>query len=274
MTSLKQFIKRNLPGVASVWTDLHSSRYFERRYGAMNRDVRQTLYGNAPVVVLSGPFKGMRYTAEIGWGSMTPKWIGCYEDELSDVMKKVIQRAPSLIVDLGAAEGYFAVGLARALPGTVVHAFDGSRRARRGQRALSRLNGCANVRIHGLCSHRDLDTLLAGQATPFVLCDIEGAEMQLLDPAEAGHLARADVLVECHRSGDFSPFQNADQVTRRFEQTHLVEQIVSRDRDPVAVASLHPSLSGRGSAWLRAAADEGRGEPQCWLWMRSRAAAA
>src|SRR5579859_5362525 len=59
--------------------------------------------------VRSGPFAGMRYVdASIG-SAYLPKLLGIYERELHPVIEEACASRPGLIVDLGAAEGYYAV---------------------------------------------------------------------------------------------------------------------------------------------------------------------
>src|SRR5262245_40199813 len=81
----------------------------------------------------SGPFKGMKYGNRSVGSAFIPKLIGIYERELWDVVEDACAMTPSLVIDIGAAEGYYAVGLAMRLPFTRVIAFEESES---GQRAL------------------------------------------------------------------------------------------------------------------------------------------
>src|SRR5215813_4226420 len=68
--------------------------------------------------VLTGPFKGMIVTDQPNWddGNSTLKLLGCYEHELWDAIELAITRKPSAVINIGCAEGYYAIGLARRLP--------------------------------------------------------------------------------------------------------------------------------------------------------------
>jgi hypothetical protein len=270
MLKIIELIKQRLPILSSVWTDFKSARYFEKRYGALNREALRRFYGAGPVRVLSGPFHGMAYLSAIGWGSMSPKWLGTYELELTPAIEFILQAKPSLIIDLGAAEGYYAVGLARALPAAQIHAFDISLRARRLLRQMISLNGCQNITTHGLCDHQALTGLLSRGERSLVLCDIEGAELLLLEPRAVPALSHADILVECHHVGAASPAQTAQTIAGRFSSSHHIELIESRARQPRDFASLPPAPEQLDPDWLQNASHEGRGEAQCWLWMRAR----
>ena len=71
-----------------------------------------------------GPFAGMRYVSNSIGGAYLPKLLGIYERELTQVMEAACARQPRLIVDIGAAEGYYAVGLALRNPQATVIAFE------------------------------------------------------------------------------------------------------------------------------------------------------
>src|SRR5688500_985732 len=68
--------------------------------------------------VRRGPFHGMTYPeSAVGLAEqLVPKLLGSYECELHGALEQVIQGDYEQVVDIGAADGYYAVGLARALP--------------------------------------------------------------------------------------------------------------------------------------------------------------
>ena len=95
-------------------------------------------------------------------GSMLlPKLVGSYEAELVAVIGAVVAAHPPVVVDLGAAEGYYAVGLARALPNAEVHAFELDEQARRACQRLADLNG-VTVHLHGAASASALASVPLG----------------------------------------------------------------------------------------------------------------
>jgi len=50
------------------------------------------------------------------------KILGCYEAEITPAVEEAISRNYRTMLDVGCAEGYYAVGLARGVPGSVVYA--------------------------------------------------------------------------------------------------------------------------------------------------------
>ena len=125
-------------------------------------------------VVQGGPFAGMRYVKGAAGSAYLPKLVGSYEDELADFFGRVLSTEYDVAVDVGAAEGYYAVGLAMRLPGQpLVHAFDSDPYARALCAGMAALNGVADrVVVHGACNPESLRTRLRGRA--LLVCDVEG----------------------------------------------------------------------------------------------------
>lgn len=189
------------------------------------------------LTVQAGPFAGMRFPKyAVGRGELVvTQLLGAYEEELHDAFRRAIERRPRLVVDVGASDGYYAVGLARALPGATVHAYEMNAFPARVCEALARENGVRErIVMHGLCTPEELAALPAGEPT-FVLCDCEGAEAELMDPRRAPVLAGADLIVELH---EFAAPGVRELIERRFAATHEIEIVESRRR----MAGEYPQL--------------------------------
>lgn len=209
-----------------------------------------------------GPFAGMQYIPTSVGSLYPPKLIGCYEAELHPVIRRIVVNKYQRILNVGAAEGYYAVGLARLLPDATVYAFDMDPQAAPLGRKLAAENGVAKRVIYlTKCLHETFERL----ATPgaLILCDIEGGELELLDPARAPSLARTDLLVECH---DFLPTPTSKTLAERFRPTHEVVVIPNGGINPNAI----PFLRGRIPIQKLFAVWEGRPGPTPWLWMTAR----
>ncbi len=63
--------------------------------------------------IAAGPFAGMRYLDASSGSVLGAKLLGCYEAELHGVVREVCAMQPDVVVDVGAAEGYYAAGFAR-----------------------------------------------------------------------------------------------------------------------------------------------------------------
>jgi len=206
---VKRWLLHTVP-MPYLWAKDAASRLHEP-------DVRGAILQWSGHTVVAGPFAGMQYVDQSTWGALTPKLVGSYERELHDVVRAVIDAPYRDIVVVGSAEGYYAVGLSRAMPGATVHAYDTDERARRTLLHLATLNGTAGrTIIRQECTFDELERFAA--TTALVVCDIEGAELHLLDPDRAPSLGHYDIIVEIHDCIGASDVRQA--LTGRFQSSH------------------------------------------------------
>ncbi len=155
------------------------------------------LRGQLGASVYSGPFKGMRLTPQAMDGAYAPVLLGAYERELHPFIEQAIARTYDAVLNIGCAYGYYSVGFALRLPHAEIHAFDIDENARRKCADMAALNGVSDrVRIGGEFKAEDFAAWKGKKALCFV--DIEGAELQLLDPMHYPALAGLDLIVELH----------------------------------------------------------------------------
>jgi 2-polyprenyl-3-methyl-5-hydroxy-6-metoxy-1,4-benzoquinol methylase len=82
--------------------------------------------------VLNGPFEGLKFPAmDIKEINLASKITGSYESELHAVVEEICLTPYRDVLDVGCAEGYYAVGFARRLRQATVHAFDIDEHSRR-----------------------------------------------------------------------------------------------------------------------------------------------
>jgi hypothetical protein len=179
--------------------------------------------------VRRGPFTGMLYLEGLERTSpdLITKVAGTYESELHAAFSQWVERDIPLVVNVGCAEGYYAVGLARAMPQAKVLAYDILESARSQCARMAAVNGVAErVELHEACTPATLAGLPdAGVA---LLCDCEGYEKQLLDPELAPTLRKWQIIVELH---DFIDPTITETIVARFAATHEVELIPSLPPD-------------------------------------------
>jgi SAM-dependent methyltransferase len=233
-----------------------------RRRAEITNALYQTQGGN----VLSGPFAGMSMLPDVSWGDgdLAPKLLGCYEAELHQAIAKAIAREPKNVVNIGCAEGYYAVGMARALPQSRVFAFDTSTTAQAicGRAALAN-RVAARADVGGTCTLDTLRDIISKDDRTLLLVDCEGAELQLLDPGQVPGIQACDVIVECH---DFLDSSITPTLRERFAATHDVEIVSEGPRNPNQFLSLQRWQST--DRWL--AVNENRPMTMNWLvcWAR------
>lgn len=232
-----------------------------RPIGYLEHLAEQSSHGR----VAGGPFAGMRYIRNSVGSAYVPKLLGMYERELNSAIEEACAVDVPLIIDIGAAEGYYAVGLAmRNLKARVI-AFEMEEKGRAALGKMTLLNGVDDrVEIRGKCEVADLRSALAGADRALVVCDAEGYEEVLLQPNEVPELASTYVLAEMH---DFISRGITERVTERFTPTHRVERIWQepRARAEFPCRTLGTMLLPR--RYLDWAVSEWRPERMSWLWM-------
>ncbi len=105
--------------------------YFRRRTLARARkQVAMEIWRQSQGCVLSGPFQGLRYLCSWDNSFFSQKILGTYEKELHGLIELICTEAYDLVVDVGAAEGFYACGLAYRMPQARVIAYEASPKMR------------------------------------------------------------------------------------------------------------------------------------------------
>jgi hypothetical protein len=169
-------------------------------------------------VVRNGCFKGMQYPDFKSYGSsIYPKLLGYYEPELFNVFETICKTKYSEIIDIGSADGYYAVGLAMRLKNAKVYAFDINSSANKQCKLMAELNKVSDrVFIKDNC---DADTLKNFHFSKkgLVISDCEGFEKKLFNISNLPNLSNCDLLIELH---DFVDPNISNYIFDLFEKTH------------------------------------------------------
>ena len=172
--------------------------------------------------VIAGPFQGMRYgNLKAHCSALHPKLLGVYELELTDYFQDAIALGYPSVVDVGAAEGYYAIGLALKLPGAQVIAFEQEGDARRELASLAELNGVADrISLRERCEPAHLTTL--DPHGGLLIMDCEGYEETLLSDEVISKLQNWDFIIETH---DGIRPDVTTLLEGRFRNTHVCHRI-------------------------------------------------
>ena len=180
-------------------------------------------------VIASGPFKGVKYVKNSFGSAYIPKLLGIYERELAPAIASIVRRQPELLVDVGAAEGYYAVGIATVLPNAHIIAFEAQEG---GQILLQQMIGAncvgGRVKVRGWCGPDDLNEALGNYGNTAIVMDAEGAELDLIDLKRVPYLRHAELLIETH---EFIVPGVTERLVGRLKESHrilIIHQIESR----------------------------------------------
>ena len=175
------------------------------------------------------------------------------------------------VLDIGAAEGYYACGLARALPQAKVVAFEADLK---GRYLLDRnigLNGLEDrVTVRGFCNPALLASELDNaQAPVLVICDTEGYEYDLLSPAAVLGLRHCSILVELH--DPLLPGLTSI-IKERFAATHSLREYNAqpRTRQDFPLWNHDGYVTRLPFRYLDTYLNEHRPAGMNWLWMKPK----
>lgn len=219
-------------------------------------------------IVENGPFKRLRYPSMQSVGSaLLPKLLGSYESELNPILDGMLSNGYTTIVDIGCAEGYYAIGLALRLPHAQVYAFDTNSTAREICAEMARLNGVASrLHIEDFCNEEALRSIPLGDRA-LIISDCEGYEGSLFNRELAEFLVKHDVIIETH---DLYDIDISVKMRDAFAKTHYIRSIKSVDDIEKAHTYYYRALEPYSTRDKYLILREGRAAIMEWLVMTSK----
>lgn len=218
--------------------------------------------------VLDGNFKGMKYpTADSAGSSFYPKIIGSYEKELEEVIKEAIQYY-DVLIDVGCAEGYYAVGFAYKNKNSKIYAFDSDSRARSLCENLALKNNVKdNIVIEEFFDEKSYLKILNENPNKkiLLLIDAEGYEAIILNPNLKKLLNNTDLLIEVH---DFIDSKITDICHKFLENEFKIQTIYSIDDFQKALDYRYSETSSLENEIKFILFKEGRPEQMKWFYAK------
>lgn len=226
--------------------------------------IQNTLLQHQGTVVMEGPLKGLNFLPQSAEGCHIAKLLGCYEQPLLPFIEEAIQADYPTILNIGCAEGYYAVGMALRMPNTKVLAFDLNPKAQETCIALATKNSVADrVSVGALFKPEDFANYVNQKV--LVLCDIEGAERELLNPDIAPALRGMDIIMESHECLIPGITQ---EIINRFKDTHAISLV--EDNGQRQLQNAPKWFNNLAHLDQLLATWEWRSGPTPWLVMKAR----
>lgn len=186
-----------------------------------------------------------------------PKLIGSYECELHEAIENLIKRGFTTIINIGAGEGYYAVGMAVRCPQAQIIAFELNEEKRNECMDIARINGVDDrLTILGKCNAESLDAYNLDDT--LIIVDCEGDEVDILNERLVPKLMRSWLLIELH---DALRPGCSRSLWQRFGNDHKMEFISTGPPKPARF----PVLNGLRPRQRALALDENRLGIQEWL---------
>ncbi len=246
------------------YLDKDRERYIRRK------NINNSLQAYFPSLnVKHGPFKGMKYPDVKSKGSaLFPKLLGCYERELHQVIKHICKTKYTEVIDIGCAEGYYAVGLSLLIPDVKVYAFDIDENAIKLCNQMAKLNGIDNITtIAGACTKSSLLNLPIIKKA-LIICDCEGCEKKIFDSEVVNCFRHHDFLIESH---DCFDIEISTYLCNIFSATHDCQVVESIDDIKKAKTYRYPEIDDYDLATKKSLIGEFRESIMEWLFFTSRA---
>lgn len=194
--------------------------------------ISETVMAETRGKVQEGGFKGMTIHPGTSWdrSGLVPKLLGCYEEEIVEWFTGTQPGQFERIINIGCAEGFYAVGLARTLAANQIIAVDLDPAALEMTRRNAEANGVGErVETRQGIDEASLQLLLKEVPNTLVVSDCEGFELELFSSETIVAAQQATCLIESH---DFSGKGVTDILESRFAGSHHVKVIEEGQRNP------------------------------------------
>lgn len=213
-----------------------SNRDFMRITGIRRELLGRRIYEEASGSVLYGDFKGLKLVSH-RWGArdLGSIMLGEYERNIVEYINKV-DASRTTFVDVGAADGFYAVGLLHNGRMERSICYESSEDGRRSIGVNARANGVQNaISIRGTASKLFAEELLKELGDELknsvFLFDIEGGEFDLLTNDNLEILQNSILIIELHKeAGDYE--SKVANLYLNGKDTHKIHTIKRNGANP------------------------------------------
>lgn len=220
------------------------------------------------LVVRHGPFQGMQYPEKCSVGSaLFPKLLGSYEAELHHIVDACINKAYANVIDIGCAEGYYAVGMAIKIPDANIYAYDINPHALNLTSTMFAINNVDQSRFFtgGACDEQTIMSLPLDKKS-LIISDCEGYEKYLFTSKSVDFLSNHDLLIEVH---DVFDIEISSHLSELFKNTHKLTIVYSIDDIQKAKTYDYNEISNCTLPTKKILLEEGRESIMEWFYLES-----
>tara|TARA_B110000503_G_C7154191_1_gene416559 strand:- start:165 stop:986 length:822 start_codon:yes stop_codon:yes gene_type:complete len=211
-----------------------------------------------------GPFKGLKLTNKIWWGSTDrgSMLLGIYEKQVLDSLINIPKKF-STFIDLGSADGYYGIGVLINNLFQNSICYEISEQGRKTIKDNASLNNVINrVDIRGVAKKNFFKELpLSTLSNSVLFIDIEGAEFNLVDKKTFKAFDNSIIFIELHEWFFSDGNEKIKKLINDSISTHITTKIKMGSRD----LSIFPELKmlHDNDRWL--ICSEGRQQLMTWL---------
>jgi|TARA_B100001063_G_scaffold36489_1_gene30009 hypothetical protein len=190
-------------------------------------------------IVQNGVFKNLKINDNISWGrgDVGSKIYGFYENKIQKKLKEL--RKP-ILIDIGAADGFFAVGCLHAKLSKYCYAFEQNEKSRSALFKTAKMNSVDNqISIMGKVDNKTFLSLLPKDlnlSNVVILCDIEGEEYNFFSETILKKLTKCNLIIEIHNENSNLRETDLLKIVKKYFK---VTVILDNDKDMSEIKILH-----------------------------------
>lgn len=157
----------------------------------------KTIFGDQ---IAFGIFKGMKLSSNVWWGrhDILAKYLGQYEPHILQKLEDLSNHYEH-VINIGAADGYYSVGLLYSKLYSSVTCFEISSKGRDAIAENAELNNCKDkIFINKEANLKTLKKEIEVNKSSVLLCDIEGAEFDLFSKEILSIASQCTIIIELH----------------------------------------------------------------------------
>jgi hypothetical protein len=210
-----------------------------------------------------GPFKGLVLGRTL-WGSTdrASMILGLYEQEILNSIFQVPKKY-KFFIDLGAADGYYAIGVLKNRRFSKTFCYEMSEKGRQIIRENAKLNHVENhIEIHGIATkgfYKLIPNINLSHSV--MLVDIEGSEFDLFDYECLKAFKKSIIFIELHESLVKNGLNKKDKLIKNAKHFFKVSELTTTARDLSCFEELKDLNDN--DRWL--ICSEGRDKLMTWL---------
>ena len=270
LTSSARVYSSILKGMKKIRQEVFRFRFcnpFKKRlhFKNLKKNILNTILSIHGYQVAYGPFKGMQLNQCRNWSryDLITQILGTYETHVLQKLIAFSKGKNNVFIDLGSADGYFAVGMAFSGVFDHVYAFEKDFEMQRIIKNNAQLNDCeSKMSILGKSNEASLKSIVSQcKESITILIDIEGDEYDLLNPKMLSSLSHCSIICELH------PWMKKDG--KALQKALLSEASAFFDIELIYRESYNPNdfeeLSCFNEEERLIALSEGRGPNMHWL---------
>jgi len=208
-----------------------------------------------------GPFKGMKIHPKMTWNHLDrgAMLLGFYEQEVQSILA---DNPGKLLINLGAGDGFYAVGSIKSGLYEQSIAFEMNPESRLIINKNAKLNDVENILIYEYATNNfwnDLPWLENNLDKTTLICDVEGAEFDIFDETTFLFFSKSLLIIEIHDWVENGKLK-AKKLIDSSKATHSHSVITTGSRNPSDFSELSDFTDDE--RWLLCS--EGRPKLMSW----------